>query len=791
MSRKSRNRPRRGKSRAQRPSSRGARPPAAQRTSPPAAVPPAAQHTSRPAPPARQRDPSPAPPAPSRSGRFADRRAPARPRSSRAAVARSRGPAALLLAGAGAVVVWLWSGGARAPLDERTADQNVLLVTIDTLRADALGSYGGPAATPNLDRLAAAGARFEFAHAHAVVTLPSHASILTGVYPFEHGIHDNAGYRLPDDSLTLAAMLRAEGFATGAFVGAFPLDSRFGLDNGFDVYDDRFGHAEGPSDFTIAERPAETVVAAARTWIESQRGRWFAWVHLFDPHAVYRPPPPFDARYAASPYHGEVAYTDHALGPLLATARAAGERPTLVVVTADHGEALGEHGERTHGLFAYESTLRVPLIVAQIGGTAPTGAEAEGVVSADPVRHVDIVPSVLDALALPAPPALPGRSLLEAAPSDAEPLSYFEALSASLNRGWAPLRGVLAGRDKYIDLPLPELYDLLADPAESNNLVAGRAAQARTLEALLADLPASDPLDRRVVETAAVIERLRSLGYVGGAAPAKDSYTAGDDPKRLAHLDDAIHRGVDLYQRGRPREAIEAYREVIAERPELELAHRHLAFLHWSLGEVAEAVATLTRARDAGIATPAVAGQLGIYLAESGAADEAVPLLEALVAGDRPALDPLNALGIAYARRGDDARALETFERVLALDPDSAMALENMGAVHLQRGDRAAAAVAFERAVALAPQSSRAHAGLGVVQLRAGDRAAAVASWTRAVELDPANFDALFNLATELVNAGDLAAARPYLERFVRTAPPAFYADDIRRLTAVLDGGRP
>ena len=700
---------------------------------------------------------------------------------------RRRAVAALLLLAGAAALVWVWSRGA-PPLVERTADQNVLLVTIDTLRADALGSYGGPAATPNLDRLAASGARFDFAHAHAVVTLPSHASILTGVYPFEHGIHDNAGYRLPEDRLTLAAMLRAEGFATGAFVGAFPLDSQFGLDNGFDVYDDRFGYAEGPSDFTIAERPAEAVVDTARTWIESQAGPWFAWVHLFDPHAAYAPPPPFDARYAASPYHGEVAYTDHALGPLLDTARGDG-RPTLVVVTADHGEALGEHGERTHGLFAYEATLRVPLILAQLRGSDDAGDA--GVVSADPVRHVDIVPSVLDALVLPAPPALPGRSLLDPAPEDSEPLTYFEALSASLNRGWAPLRGVLAGRDKYIDLPLAELYDLQTDLTESNNLVTGRAGRARELQTLLADLPASDPLDRRIAETTEVVERLRSLGYIGGAAPVKETYTADDDPKQLAHLDDAIHRGVDLYQRGRSREAMQVYREVIAERSELELAHRHLAFLHWSLGEVDEAIATLTRARDAGIASPALAGQLGIYLAESGAADEAVPLLEALVLGERPDLDPLNALGIAYARHGDDDRALETFERVLALDRDSAMALENMGAVHVRRGDHAAARTAFERAVALAPRSSRAHAGLGVVRLRSGDRSAALASWTRAVELDPANFDALFNLATELVNVGDLVAARPYLEQFVRTAPPAFYGEDIRRLAGLLQDGSP
>ena len=282
---------------------------------------------------------------------------------------------------------------------------------------------------------------------------------------------------------------------------------------------------------------------------------------------------------------------------------------------------------------------------------------------------------------------------------------------------------MLAGRDKYIDLPLPELYDLQADPLESDNLIVHRAARARELESLLADLPASDPLDRRIAETAEVVERLRSLGYVGPAAPGGDTFTEDDDPKRLAHLDDAIHLGVELYQRGRPREAMDVYRDVIAERPELEPAHRHLAFLHWSLGEVDEALATLNRARDAGIASPAAAGQLGIYLAESGAVDEAVPLLEALAAGERPALDPLNALGMAYARQGDEERALATFERVLAIDP--------------------------------------------------------------------ANFDGLFDLVTELVDAGDLATALPYVERFVRTAPPALYGDDIRRLAGLLEHARP
>src|SRR5438094_2396193 len=209
--------------------------------------------------------------------------------------------------------------------------QNVLLIPIDTLRADALGVYGGPAATPALDRLAREGVRFDFAHAHAVLTLPSHASILTGRYPFQHGIRENSGYRLATGSDTLATRLKHAGYATAAFVAAFPVHSRFGLNAGFDVYDDRFGETRAPTEFVMPERPASEVVPLARKWIaDHPSARWFVWVHLFDPHAPYRPPPPFDREYATRPYYGEVAATDAALAPLLDEVRGL-NRATIVV----------------------------------------------------------------------------------------------------------------------------------------------------------------------------------------------------------------------------------------------------------------------------------------------------------------------------------------------------------------------------------------------------------------------------------------------------------------------------
>ena len=670
--------------------------------------------------------------------------------------------------------------------------QNVLLITIDTLRADALGSYGGPAATPALDRLARDGVRFEFAHAHAVLTLPSHASILTGRYPFRHGIRDNSGYRLPADVPTIATLLKRAGYATGAFVAAFPVHSRFGLNQGFDAYDDRFGETRAPTEFVMPERPATAVVPLARDWIAA-RGKqtgapWFAWVHVFDPHAPYRPPAPFDAQYAGRPYDGEVAATDAALAPLLDDVRIA-DRPTLVIVTGDHGEALGDHGEETHGLFAYEATLRVPLIVAELPASR-RGASADkgGEVSSVAARHVDILPTILDAIGQPIPSGLPGRTLLAASERDERSTprpAYFESMSAMLNRGWAPLTGVVADHDKYIDVPIAERYDLSADHAEQTNLAGRSPERDRTLAAALRGFGAALPGQRRT-EDADAIARLRALGYVSGAAPARSHYTEADDPKRLIALDQQIHRGVSLYVDGRFAEAIQAYQDVIKQRPDMAIAYRHLAFVAWQSGNVGAAIDVLRQALRAGVTHGDVTTQLGTYLAESGRPHEAVQLLEPIAKSPAPDLDAMNALGIAYARSGrsDDARRL--FARMLSINAESGMALENLAALDLERGDIGNAALHFERAVRLDPTSSQAHAGLGVVAMKHGDRQSAIDEWKKAVELDPTNFDALYNLATTLAAERQPAAARPYLERFARTAPPALYAKDIREVSALL-----
>jgi arylsulfatase A-like enzyme/Tfp pilus assembly protein PilF len=662
--------------------------------------------------------------------------------------------------------------------------QNVLLITIDTLRADALGSYGGHAATPALDRLAGEGVRFDFAHAHAVLTLPSHASILTGTYPFQHGIRDNSGYRLGANARTIATLLKSAGYETGAFVGAFPLHSRFGLNQGFDVYDDRFGETRAPTDFVMPERPAIEVVALARRWIGDRSGAsrpWFSWVHVFDPHAPYRPPPPFNTQYARG-YDGEVAATDAALAPLLEQVRSG--PPTLVIVTGDHGEALGDHGEQTHGLFTYESTLRIPLIVSEVGGAA--GARG-GEVSHVPARHVDLLPTALDAVGVAIPDDLPGRTLLPVSErtAGAPRPSYFEAMSSMLNRGWAPLRGVLADRDKFIDVPIVERYDLAADPAETTNLIGRAPERDRTLSASLRAFNAALPGQRRSEDPEAAA-RLRSLGYVAGDAPIKARYTDADDPKALIAIDQAVHRGVDLFTARRFDEAMATYRAIIAQRPDMAIAYRHLAFVAWETGQTMMAIDTLKKAIASGVASSGIVTQLGTYLAESGDARAAIPLLEPLASVDGTDPDALNGLGIAFARAGRPADARRVFERMLTADPSSAMALSNLGALDLERADFAAARTRFERAASLDPTSSAAQAGLGVVASKSGNPRLAIEAWRRAVELDPSNYDALFNLATTLVQTDGVAAARPYLEQFARNAPRALYGRDIVEVERLL-----
>lgn len=668
----------------------------------------------------------------------------------------------------------------------REAGLDVLLVTIDTLRADALGAYGQKRPTsPWFDKLARAGVRFESAHAHNVVTLPSHANILTGHWPFEHGVRENAGFRLPAEAETLATLLRRQGYANAAFVSGFPLDSRFGLDRGFDLYDDAFADAAGTAGpLVLPERAAADTAARALRWLrQPASGPRFAWVHFYDPHAPYRPPAPFAGPFADAPYLGEVAAADAALGTLVQPLLEAGSAGrTLVIVTADHGESLGEHGERTHGLFAYEATLRVPLVIF-----APRLLPAR--VTPTPARHVDLLPTVLDALALPLPAGLAGRSLLGAASGHAlrDAPSYFEALSAMLGRGWAPLYGVVSQRRKYVDLPLPELYDLERDPHELANVVATQARPRETLLSLLRDFRVADRGIVRAQESAETRERLAALGYVSAAvAPRDKRYTQDDDPKRLVQLDDLMQHAIARHREGDLEGAAALCREVVRQRPDMGAALLQLALVSRKLGRLAPAIEALEQALRANPEDPSTVVLLGSYLAEAGRAGEAAALLETYAGREDAPLDVLTTLGVAYARLGRRREALQTFARARRLDPSSAVILVQMATVDLDTRAFDSARARLEEALRLSPRLALAHHHLALVARAQGRSDEAERRFRTALELEPADPDSLLNLGLLLAARGRSDEAVPYLEAFLNWAPASVYTEQIAQVQAWL-----
>ena len=700
---------------------------------------------------------------------------PARPSPPPPTRGRSK-PWLLLVAGAVALGLgaWWWLRTPAFTLDVNP-NRNVLLVTIDTWRGDALGASGGRVSTPNLDKLAASGARFDFAHSHAVVTLVSHSSILSGRYPYEHGVRDNTGYRFPATQPTAATLLKSQGFATGAFIGGFPLDHRFGLAVGFDLYDDRLAPSSTGGE---RERRADAVVASALDWIGKQSGKWFAFVHVYDPHAPYQPPEEWAGKYPSNPYLGEVAWTDSALGPLFDRLTSQ-SRPTLVIVTGDHGESLGQHGELLHSIFAYESTLHVPLIVSEVraGTTLPAPPKHKGVTIDTPVRHVDILPTILDAEGLlPAGANYPGTSLrpvIASGSGDDRP-SYFESMTANVTRGWAPLRGVLVGREKYIDLPITELYDLTRDPEETSNIATVRTGRTEVLVNVLKGFDMTPP-GRPREETPETLERLRSLGYVGGGtATVRERYTDDDDPKRLIELEQTMHRASEAYEQGRTSDAISLYRNVIAKRSDTEDAYRQLALIYWRDGRPAEAISTLELALKNGVTQSEVRIKLGQYLAQSGQPAKAIALLESF-GNDDP--DALIALGNAYELAGRLPDAAKTFRHLIEIDPNNGLAYQNLGIAQLQLKDDAGAETFLRKAIDLDPSLGGAYTALGVVLTNTNRKTEAIDVWKRAVELDRSNFDALFNLTKTLFDAGRFDEAHTYGDRFLATAPPALQND--------------
>jgi arylsulfatase A-like enzyme/Tfp pilus assembly protein PilF len=566
-----------------------------------------------------------------------------------------------------ALAAGLLACGSSAPLpsEAQTTGPSVLLITIDTLRWDR-ADRDGP--MPRLRRLASRGTSFSRAFAEVPLTLPSHATILTGAGPEAHGVRDNIGFTLPRDLTTVTVRFQEAGYATGAFLGGYPLVRGRGLERGFDRYDDRMTRAPEGAASGHTERRGAEVVRSALDWIRSRNdGPFFAWVHLFDPHEPYEAPAPFAGRHPL-PYDDEAAYTDHVLGQLLDGIGSLGRsKTTWIVVAADHGESLGEHGERTHGVFLYGSTLHVPLIVV---GPEETASRSSDV----PVSLADVGPTLLDAAGLPPLPSARGRSLLPILRSgDVKARKfYLESIHGRRRYGWAPLYGYLDWPLKYVEAPDPEVYDLARDPAETENLF--RPEEADELADELARLRGRRPQGPEPLADPADLERLAALGYVGGTAAPASQETLDDrprpDPKERIGAIATLERGLEKLRAG---DLDSARRDLAAAQrrdPGNLVALNNLGIVALRKGELESAESLFRRTLEGDPAAENVANNLGLTLSRSGRPAEAIPFYRRAL-DVRPGFTAARFnLALALHRLGRHAEALQELGRVSREEPE-------------------------------------------------------------------------------------------------------------------------
>jgi choline-sulfatase len=659
---------------------------------------------------------------------------------------------------------------------------NVLFVTIDTLRADRVGVYGHATAhTATLDRLAREGVLLEDAVVQVPQTRPSHASIFTGLLPYEHGIRDNYSHPLAAGTPTMASLLRAAGWDTAGFVGAYPVSRPSGLDRGFSVFDDPFSSSDATTREARTERRADEVVDHALAWLRKPRAKpFFAWVHLFDPHAPYDAPPPWGERFAKSPYDGEVAYADAELGRLVAWLEGAGLRSrTLVVVTSDHGESLGEHGEDEHMFFVYDSTLHVPLVFSW-PGHLPAGARASG-----QFRSVDLLPTLLELVGVPAPPTsgVSRASVLRAGGRIAENESYAETLYSQIHFGYAPLRALRGDGWKYIDAPRPELYHLAEDPGETRNLIDERTSVAAAMRKALRayDRGASSPPELPEVDPAAA-EQLAALGYVdGGAVPAGAG--SGVDPKdRIAELQAyqrGMRRGIDLYRKGDFAEAARVLAQ-LARRPspsfnvEFYLGRSLLAERRFE-----ESIPHLRRATEmapsrgsaSGLAAAPVYAPLVEAYAGAGQMGPAMKTLEEALGAAPGNAELLRIRGTLLRRQGDLAGARAALEKARGVDASEPRLHVELSNVYRNQGELARARDEAGEALRLDPESPDAHVANGLALGALGREDEAGRAFGEALRLAPDHPDALFYLGSVELRAGHAREALPLLERLVEKTP--------------------
>ncbi len=695
-----------------------------------------------------------------------------------------------------------------ASLRPAARDLNVVVVTLDTTRADRLGCYGFTSIeTPHLDALARDGIVFENATSTAPLTFPSHSSIFTGLIPPHHGARDNGGFFLDDARTTLAERLKAAGYATGAFIGAWVLESRWGLAQGFDEYSDRFELSKYKViSLGTVQKPGDEVMDGALKWLDTVRDRrFFAWVHLYDPHAPYEPPEPFASRYRGQPYLGELAYTDKVVGRLTSWLETQGLMDrTVVVVVGDHGESLGDHGEASHAYFIYGATTHVPLIVR-----TPWGLTGR---SAAQVSTVDVLPTVLDLVGLPPQEGIDGRSLARALFDPAAPLghaSYSETYFPRYHFGWQHLRSLRDDRYTYVDAPRPELYDRSQDPGETRNVFKANSQRAEALRLRLEEM--SRTTDAQAPERKQLdpetLQRLAALGYVGNVIDV-DPHAVLPDPKDKLPLFEAMNAAKSLaqdedFERAVARmktviaqdpnimdahltvgnwlarlkrgdEAIDAYKHALALKPDDDIALGNLARLYLARGKQQDALDALEVFRTALRANPKNPQswyQLATLYLDTDRLGEAESAFKDALAANPKMGAAYNGLGVVAFTRGDLAAAETLVRKGLALEPRLRTAHYNLGRIREARGDGAQAEALYQDELATYPDQGRARFNLAQLRRARGDRDGYLAELREGVEKAPDFGACYWYLAREELGAGRLDAAADLARRGLEAQP--------------------
>ena len=690
-----------------------------------------------------------------------------------------------------AVLGWVFLGPWRSPagaIGQLWARQgitkpNVILVTLDTTRADHLGCYGNRGArTPVLDRLAGQGVLFEQAATAAPLTLPAHSTIMTGMYPTYHGVRVNGNTALSEEQTTLAEVLAAQGYKTGAFIGAFVLDGRWGLKQGFQHYDDQFDLKKYRHiDLASVQRPGNEVMEAALGWLEGRKDDpFFAWIHLYDPHTPYEPPEPYRSEYGgrglAGLYDGEIAFMDEQVGRCVTwLEKNKLDKSTVIVLVGDHGEGLGSHGEGTHGYFVYDYAVHVPLIVV-----APLPGLAGKRVSTQ-VSTADIFPSLIDLTGAGPVVKTHGRSLVPLMfhPAGRRVSSaYAESMVPNIQFGWAPLQLLRTNRYKYIDAPKPELFDIAADPGETTNLAGANPEVARKmkedLDRFIAVASRGAPTPQAANLDKETMERLAALGYIGApVALKKASKTAGPlaDPKDKFEIFRKVSEAGQMALNDNYTEAAALLESALLEEQTIPQALLLLSTCYMEMGRKEDAKAKLDIVLKEDPENVQALTSLANLLLEEGRNEDVIALCKRALSVDEQNTQALLLIGETYMGFPDLAQALPYIEKAVELQPKMdrsrlALAVCLLG---LKQYDRAEPL--FREIVRGSPKFPLAHFNLGLLFEEQGRLEEARAAYAFEVEAYPGEFKARFNLGKLLFKLGDRAGSLDEMREIVRVAP--------------------